>query len=63
MDTKTKTLPSHDYGQALQSAVEWLGDRYLLATPQPKREDIHPVYLKELPPRRAARRVALRTTH
>jgi hypothetical protein len=26
-------LPVHDYGTALQSAVSWLGDRYLLASP------------------------------
>jgi hypothetical protein len=26
-------LPVHDYGTALQSAVSWLGDRYLLAAP------------------------------
>lgn len=27
------TLPLHDYRMALQSAVSWLGDRYLLAAP------------------------------
>jgi hypothetical protein len=26
-------LPTHDYSLALQDAVSWLGDRYLLATP------------------------------
>jgi hypothetical protein len=26
-------LPLHDYRSALQSAVSWLGDRYLLAAP------------------------------
>ena len=26
-------LPVHDYGLALQRAVSWLGDRYLLAAP------------------------------
>ena len=25
--------PVHDYGLALQNAVSWLGDRYLLASP------------------------------
>ena len=30
-------LPVHDYGLALQSAVSWLGDRYLLAAPIPTR--------------------------
>jgi hypothetical protein len=27
-------IPPHDYSRALQSAVSWLGDRYLLSTPQ-----------------------------
>jgi hypothetical protein len=27
------TIPQHDYEQAGQSAVSWLGDRYLLAAP------------------------------
>jgi hypothetical protein len=27
----------HDYGRALQNAVSWLGDRYLLASPVPAR--------------------------
>ena len=27
----------HDYGLALQSAVSWLGDRYLLAEPVARR--------------------------
>ena len=30
-------LPQYDYGLALQTAVSWLGDRYLLAEPVPKR--------------------------
>jgi len=29
-------LPQHDYGQALQTAVSWLGDRHLLAAPVPR---------------------------
>jgi hypothetical protein len=34
--------PVHDYGTALQSAVSWLGDRYLLAAPiQARRPDRH----------------------
>jgi len=36
--------PSHDYGHALQSAVSWLGDRYLLASPQTRREPERPRY-------------------
>ena len=32
--------PVHDYGLALQNAVSWLGDRYLLASPvSPRRPD------------------------
>jgi len=27
------TFPQHDYRRALQSAVTWLGERYLLAEP------------------------------
>ena len=30
-------VPRHDYGPALQSAVSWLGDRYLLAEPVSRR--------------------------
>jgi hypothetical protein len=30
-------LPVHDYGLALQSAMSWLGDCYLLAAPMPAR--------------------------
>ncbi|MEO8018362.1 MAG: hypothetical protein ABI769_11140 [Pseudomonadota bacterium] len=30
-------MPQHDYGLALQNAMSWLGDRYLLAEPAPRR--------------------------
>lgn len=30
-------VPQHDYGLALQSAVSWMGDRYLLAEPVSRR--------------------------
>jgi hypothetical protein len=30
-------LPQHDYELALQTAVSWLGERYLLAEPVAKR--------------------------
>jgi len=30
-------ISRHDYGPALQSAVSWLGERYLLADPVPRR--------------------------
>jgi hypothetical protein len=43
-DTDTRSIPSHDYGLALQSAVSWLGDRYLLATPQPRQAPDKPKY-------------------
>jgi hypothetical protein len=29
----SKPVPQYDYALALQSAVSWLGDRYLLAEP------------------------------
>src|SRR5688572_11912859 len=34
-------LPQYDYGLALQTAVSWLGDRYLLAQPLPRRNIEH----------------------
>ena len=43
-ETDTPSIPSHDYGLALQSAVSWLGDRYLLATPQPRHPAERPKY-------------------
>ncbi len=35
----TRPIPLHDYGPAVQSAVSWLGERYLLADPVPRRKD------------------------
>ena len=32
-------IPQHDYGPALQRAVSWLGERYLLAEPVVRRSD------------------------
>lgn len=32
----SNSIPVHDYGNAVQSAVSWLGDRYLLASPTPR---------------------------
>ena len=43
-------IPLHDYGLALQNAVSWLGNRYLLAEPQPRRRDERAPYFNE--PRR-----------
>ena len=31
--TLSREMPRHDYSPALQNAVSWLGDRYLLAEP------------------------------
>jgi hypothetical protein len=36
-------FPVRDYSTAVQSAVSWLGDRYLLATPVPARSHERPV--------------------
>ncbi len=32
-------IPTHDYSTALKGAVAWLGERYLLADPVPRRID------------------------
>jgi hypothetical protein len=41
------TIPQHDYDQARQSAVSWLGDRYLLAAPiNRKREAPSPFFVQ-----------------
>ena len=48
-DTQNK-LPSYDYGLALQTAVSWLGDRYLLAEPVARRKEEPKPYFAE--PRR-----------
>jgi len=37
--TLTRAIPVHDYGPALQSAVSWLGERYLPAEQVPRRND------------------------
>ena len=39
--------PAHDYGPALQSAVNWLGARYLLAEPVRKLPDDRKPYYVE----------------
>ena len=40
-------VPQHDYGLALQSAVSWLGDRYLLAEPVSRRvEELKPFFFE-----------------
>jgi len=35
----SQTFPQHDYRPALQGALSWLGDRYLLAEPLNQRND------------------------
>jgi hypothetical protein len=35
----SQTFPQHDYRPALQGALSWLGDRYLLAEPLNRRND------------------------
>jgi len=50
-ENDVKRVRLHDYGVALQSAVSWLGDRYLLAAPQARRPDVRPIYLKESAPK------------
>jgi len=37
-------IPQHDYGLALQAAVSWLGDRYLLAEKVAPRREIKPFF-------------------
>jgi hypothetical protein len=40
-------MPQHDYGLALQSAVSWLGERYLLAEPVSRRvEERKPFFVE-----------------
>jgi hypothetical protein len=40
-------LPLHDYRPALQGAVSWLGDRYLLAEPVPRLSEERKPYFAE----------------
>jgi hypothetical protein len=46
---RSRPIPLHDYGRALQSAVSWLGDRYLLASPTPRRTEEPHTYFGESP--------------
>jgi len=36
-ETPQTVIALHDYDQALEKAVSWLGERYLLAEPAPRR--------------------------
>ena len=40
-------IPVHDYQTALQRAVSWLGDRYLLAEPVQRRSEDRGPYFAE----------------
>jgi hypothetical protein len=42
-------LPVHDYRNALRTAVNWLGERYLLAEPVQKRRDDSKPFFVETP--------------
>lgn len=40
-------IPLHDYRAALQGAMSWLGDRYLLAEPAPRLSEERKPYFAE----------------
>lgn len=43
----SRLMPQHDYALALQSAVSWLGERYLLAEPVSRhRTDPKPFFVE-----------------
>jgi hypothetical protein len=46
-ESPSTAIPVHDYDLALKSAVSWLGDRYLLAEPLPKRHGERKEYFVE----------------
>ena len=39
-----RPIPLHDYSPALQSAVSWLGERYVLAEPVTRRREERKAY-------------------
>jgi hypothetical protein len=39
LKTPRQTIPPHDYRHALQGALSWLGNRYLLAEPLNRRSE------------------------
>jgi hypothetical protein len=47
MKRPKQLLPQHDYALALQSALSWLGDRYLLAEPVVRRAEPQPPFYVE----------------
>jgi hypothetical protein len=46
-ESSSISIPQHDYALALKSAVSWLGDRYLLADPLPRRRNERKEYFTE----------------
>jgi len=44
---KSQTIPQHDYRSALEGALSWLGDRYLLAEPLNRRSDGGKIHVSE----------------
>jgi hypothetical protein len=40
-------MPLHDYRAALQGAMSWLGDKYLLAAPVPRLSEEQKPYFAE----------------
>ncbi|MEO8019310.1 MAG: hypothetical protein ABI769_15985 [Pseudomonadota bacterium] len=46
-ESPSAAIPPHDYRLALKSAVSWLGDRYLLADPLPRRTDWRKTHFNE----------------
>ncbi|HEX6636065.1 MAG TPA: hypothetical protein VF033_00295 [Steroidobacteraceae bacterium] len=46
---KNRQLPLHDYRMALQGAVSWLGERYLLAEPVARRRDEPKPFFAQIP--------------
>ncbi|HEU5133831.1 MAG TPA: hypothetical protein VFU13_01685 [Steroidobacteraceae bacterium] len=49
--SQSQTIRTHDYRPALQGALSWLGNRYLLAEPLNRRTDDRKSQVSE--PRRA----------
>lgn len=47
--TQNPTIPLHDYGPAVQNAVSWLGERYLLAEPVRRKPGESPLFFVQRP--------------
>jgi hypothetical protein len=52
-------IPQHDYALALQSAVSWMGDRYLLAEPVSRRAEERKAFFVVQPSWHDAQRIRL----